>query len=138
MGPFVMAWLVGEGIIIYRTVKTYKAPPGPGQLMWSSGLFLLLSLIAETDSGRRPATLMAWGVNLAAFMNLFPSAPSAVGKALGQVGKDVVSGTTAQWPPPIAVNTTVIPSGTSADTASTSGSGGSGSALKGFTPNLTE
>lgn len=140
MGPFVMAWLVGETIIIYRTAKEYKAPPGPGQLLLSSGLFALLSLIAESDKGRTPATLMAWGVNLASFMNLFPNAPTAVGKALGQVGSAVATGAAGQsWPPGIASNTVVIPDGTTASGTNTAKSGsGSTNGLPGFNPNLTE
>lgn len=142
MGPFVLAWLTGETIIIYRTAKTYKAPPGPGQLLLSSGLFALLSLIAESEKGRTPATLFAWGINLAAFMNLYPSTANKAGQTLAKALGQVVAPTTSQkWPPPIASNTTVIPNGTTADSATSSNSSGSGSnPLNGmpYTPNLMQ
>src|SRR5215468_563475 len=75
MGPFVLAWLVGEGIIVYRTWRTYKAPPGPGQLAFSSGLFILLALLAESRQARALAILLAWGFDIAAFMNLVGTGP---------------------------------------------------------------
>lgn len=71
MGAFVMAWLVGEGILIYRSVKEQKAPPGPGQLLWSSAIFVLLGLLAESQNARPLAITMAWGFDIAAFMNLY-------------------------------------------------------------------
>jgi hypothetical protein len=82
MGPFVMAWLVGEGIIIYRTAKKYHVPPSPGQLIWTSGIFVLLALVAESERARGIATLAAWGFDIAAFLNLYepitnPAPPQA-------------------------------------------------------------
>lgn len=70
MGPFVMAWLVGEGIIIYRSVKNRHVPPGPGQLLFASGVFVLLAMLAESKSARPLAVTLAWGFDIAAFMNL--------------------------------------------------------------------
>lgn len=97
MGPFIMAWLVGEGIIIYRSVKVHKSPPGPGQLLLSSGVFVLLALIAETgEGGNRLATTLGWGFNIAAWMNLFELAPKTGSKA---------------WPPAAAPDTVIIPTG---------------------------
>lgn len=92
-----MAWLVGEGIIIYRAVKTQKAPPGPGQLIWSSGLFVMLGLLAEAEKARTLATTLAWGFDIAAFMNLWGT------------GKPKTSG--SSWPPSQASSTVVIPDG---------------------------
>lgn len=88
MGGLVLAWLVGEGIIVYRSVKRDHSPPIPGALLASSGLFVLLALLAEADSARPVATALAWGFDLAAFMNLFPpvtGATGATGKAPTQV-----------------------------------------------------
>lgn len=79
MGLFMMAWLVGEGIIVYRSVKTNHAPPMPGALLASSGLFALLALIAESDSARPVAVALAFGFDIAAFMNLFPPVTSGSG-----------------------------------------------------------
>jgi hypothetical protein len=92
-----MAWLVGEGIIIYRAVKIQKAPPGPGQLLIASGVFVLLGLLAESRTARPLAVTLAWGFDIAAFMNLF-----GVGKP----------GTSCKgWPPAKAPDTIIIPNG---------------------------
>src|SRR5258708_29225407 len=95
MGTFVMAWLVGEGIIIYRSIKQQKAPPGPGQLLLTSGVFVLLALLAEAEKARFLATALAWGFDAAAFMNIAGS------------GTPKVSNGT--WPPVTAPNTVIIP-----------------------------
>lgn len=72
MGLFLMFWLIGEGIIVYRQVKANHAPPMPGALIASSGLFALLALLAEADRARTLAVMLAAGFDVAAFMNLFP------------------------------------------------------------------
>lgn len=72
MGLFTMAWLIGEGIIVYRSVANNHAPPMPGALIASAGIFALLALIAESDTARPIATALAFGFDVAAFMNLFP------------------------------------------------------------------
>lgn len=102
MGAFVMAWLVGEGIIIYRSVKEQKAPPGPGQLLLSSGVFVLLALLAESKSAKNLAITLAWGFDIAAFMNI---GNIATGKGGGA------------WPPSQLDDTTILP--TSTPTSST-------------------
>ena len=71
MGALVTAWLVGEGIIIYRSVKNQHVPPGPGQLLLSSGVFIVLALLAESDKAKPLAVALAWGFDIAAFMNLW-------------------------------------------------------------------
>lgn len=96
MGPFLAAWLVGEGIIIYRSVKRLKAPPGPGALLFTSGLFVMLALLADSPKARPLATTLAWGFDLAAFMNLFGT---------GGPKPDASSA----WPPGKAPDTVVIP-----------------------------
>jgi hypothetical protein len=69
----VLAWAVGEGIIIYRAVKANHAPPMPGQLLAASGLFVMLGLLAEAGPGAtKAAAVLGWGFDLAAFLNLFP------------------------------------------------------------------
>src|SRR5258708_4526453 len=98
MGPFLAAWLVGEGIIVYRSVKNQKAPPGPGQLLLSSGLFVMLALLAEAPSARRLAITLAWGFDIAALMNLW-----------GSGGPKASTQTTVAWPPPPAPDTVIIP-----------------------------
>ena len=73
MGGLVAAWAVGEGIIIYRAIKQRKAPPMPGQLVATSALFVMLALLAESDRARGLALALAWGFDLAAFLNLAPA-----------------------------------------------------------------
>lgn len=81
-GGVLLAWLVAEGIISYRTVKLQHRPPLPGQLLASSGLFVLLAML----EGPQPqlARLLAWGLDIAAVLNLFDKAApgSAIGAAL--------------------------------------------------------
>lgn len=99
MGGIVVAWLVGEGIIVYRTWKKSKAPPGPGQLLLSSGLFVFLALIAESDRARTLATVLAWGFDIAAFMNIANvGGPSAETEANFN-----------PWPPPVLPDTKTWP-----------------------------
>lgn len=97
MGPFLAAWLVGEGIIIYRSVKTQKAPPGPGQLLLSSGVFVMLGILAEAQQARPLAIALAWGFDIGAFMNI------------GNIANAKPIPGTAKWPPPKASNTVTIP-----------------------------
>jgi hypothetical protein len=104
MGPFIAAWLVGEGIIVYRSVKNQKVPPGPGQLLLSSGVFIMLALLAEAPSARRLAVTLAWGFDIAALMNLW-----------GTGGPKASTGP-SNWPPEPAAPSVIIPnSGTPAE-----------------------
>ena len=66
-----LAWLVGEAIIVYRTVHNESRPPMPGELLASSGGFVLLALLAEVQPGL--ALTLAWGLDAAAFLNLAPA-----------------------------------------------------------------
>jgi hypothetical protein len=81
MGPFILAWMIGEGIIVYRSVTKTKAPPVPGTLLATSGLFALLALVAESDKARPVAVALAFGFDLAAFMNLYPPVTDPEGNA---------------------------------------------------------
>lgn len=75
LGGFVAAWLVGEGIIVYRSVRA-KRPPMPAALAASSGLFVILALLAE--AAPTLAAMLAWGFDLAAFMDLFSRNPPKI------------------------------------------------------------
>jgi|SRR5580658_9779924 hypothetical protein len=68
MRGVILAWLAGEGIIIYRSVAKNHAPPVPGALLATSGLFVMLALLGE--AAPQLATLLGAGVDIAAFMNL--------------------------------------------------------------------
>ena len=101
MGGIALAWAVGEGILIYRSVRYQHGPPVPGALLASSGLFVLLALLAQADRARFLATALAWGFDAAAFMNLFPPVtgagtdaprggilPTPSGKPAPQIGEE--------------------------------------------------
>jgi hypothetical protein len=79
VGGLVAAWAVGEGLIVYRAWRQSKAPPLPGQLVASSALFVMLALLAQADSARGLATALAWGFDLAAFLNLAPAVTTGAG-----------------------------------------------------------
>lgn len=64
----VVAWLVGEGLITYKSVSQKKHAPLPADVLGVSGLFVLLGLLGEFQPGM--AALLAWGLDIAAFMTL--------------------------------------------------------------------
>jgi hypothetical protein len=68
----VTAWLVGEGIIFWRSWRNNHSFPVPGQLVAASFIFILLGLLAESEKARPLATTMAWGFDIAALLNLLP------------------------------------------------------------------
>jgi hypothetical protein len=79
MGGITLAWLIGEGIIIYRQVSKNHHAPVPGTLLASSGFFALCALLAEYPPARPPATLLAFGIVIAAWLQapLVAPAPAA-------------------------------------------------------------
>lgn len=68
----VVAWLAGMGIITWRSIACEKHPPIPGQMLAASGMFALLSLLAEYQPAAGAATALAIGLDLAALLNGFP------------------------------------------------------------------
>lgn len=68
MGGITLAWLIGESIIVWRQVAKRHHPPVPGTLLASSGMFALLALVAEYPPARSVATLTAFGLDLAAWL----------------------------------------------------------------------
>ena len=93
MGGLVAAWAVGEGIVIYRAWKRRKAPPMPGQLLATSALFVMLALLAASDRARGLAVALAWGFDLAAFLNLAPAVITGAGNLKTQPTGPAASGT---------------------------------------------
>lgn len=71
MGPLILAWLIGEGIVVTRSVKA-RRPPMPGQLLVVSALFAGLALVAEYEPARPAATLFAYGIDVAVLMQVLP------------------------------------------------------------------
>ena len=84
MGGLVAAWAVGEGIIVYRAFKRTHAPPMPGALLASSALFVMLALLAESDTARPLAVALAWGFDLVAFLDLAPQITGGSGATAGK------------------------------------------------------
>lgn len=72
MPGIVSAWLVGEGIIFYRSFKRDHRFPVPGQLLAASFVFIMLAILAESERARGLATTLAWGFDVAALLNVLP------------------------------------------------------------------
>jgi hypothetical protein len=68
MAGITLAWLIGETIIVWRSVSRNHRPPMPGELLGSSVFFALLAMLAEYPPARTTATLMAFGVDIAAWL----------------------------------------------------------------------
>lgn len=100
-----LAWITGEGIVVYRWVKL-KAPPPPGALMLSSGIFVGLAFLGQYEPARGVATVTAWALDLAILLQVVGKAPT------GKTG----------WPPPLIDDpTTILPSGASSKAGATKG-----------------
>jgi hypothetical protein len=78
-----LAWLIGETIIVWRSVTKQHRPPMPGELLGSAGLFALLALLAEYPPARTTATLMAFGLDLAAWLQAPLITPASQTTAAG-------------------------------------------------------
>lgn len=92
MAGFFLAWVAGEAVIFYRWGKL-KAPPTPGVLALSSGLYVGLAVIGDVYRPARPVvTAFAWAVNIAILMQVLGKAPT---------------GTTG-WPPALIDDPSVI------------------------------
>jgi hypothetical protein len=90
-----LAWLAGLGIIGYRQVAQQHHAPFAGKILGASMLFGLLGLLAEVPAATGFATLLAWGFDLAAVLDVLPqglggtskSAPSSGWSATGTTQK---------------------------------------------------
>lgn len=94
MPGIVLAWLVGEGILTYRSFKNDHRPPLPGQLLAASGIFVMLALLAEAQQARFLAAALAWGFDVAALMNVLPEAVAGSSTASKSTGTTQAPGTT--------------------------------------------
>jgi len=119
-----MAWIVGEGLVVTRTVKR-GAPPTPGQLAAVSGFFALLAVLATYKPAAPVAGLIAVGIDIAAFLQLLP-------------GTGTPATQTKAWPPPKITDPTVLlPGGGSSAAAGGGGpayNNGPGGTAPGATP----
>lgn len=105
----ILPWLVAEGIFTYRTVRNHKRPPYPGELLGVSGLFAVLALF----EGPAPTvvSLIGWGIDIAALLNLF-----GTGTTLAAALSGPASSTSATQAAPSSATT--APSSTPATTGS--------------------
>jgi hypothetical protein len=116
-----IAWGLGMGIITWRWAKA-GAPPTPGAYATASGFFALAVLLAAYPPARTAATLAAFGIDVAAFLQILGKAPAAQDTG---------------WPPlPINDPTVLLPAGGSGgqivpEGAGASGSGGTGTGAPG-------
>lgn len=60
--------------MMYRSVKQYHAPPLPAAILGTSGLFVLLAMLAEWQPGL--AMMLAAGFDIAAFLNVASNKPT--------------------------------------------------------------
>jgi hypothetical protein len=88
VGGLVLAWLIGEGIIVWRSVAKEHKPPVPGDLLAATGLFAALAVLAEYEPARTAATALAYGVDLAVLLQVIPgSKATAPAKAPAKKAK---------------------------------------------------
>jgi hypothetical protein len=107
MEGLIAAWLVGEGLVTWRTWK-HGAPPTPGQLAAVSGFFALLALLALHRPARGVATALAVGIDIAALLQVLPGTQASVHL-------------TRTWPPAKITDPAVFLPGTPAAAAGTPG-----------------
>lgn len=67
------AWLVGEALYVWRVAHRYHRPPVPGDLLGITALFAVLGLVSEYQPAAGLVAMVGWGLDVAAFMRLFPA-----------------------------------------------------------------
>lgn len=80
MGGLILAWAVGEGIIVWRSVVKEHHPPYPGQMLTATAIFALLAVVAEYEPARTAATAMAFGLDIAVLMQVLPGSGATASK----------------------------------------------------------
>jgi hypothetical protein len=120
MSGFLIAWLVGLSLSITHEIYSYKVdapatasplPIKPGRILIASGIYVGLAILAEAESFRSTATLMAWGYNIAIALRWaqeYSANQAQIKKYPGTLG--AASGT-AFWNPPVATDNTLFPTG---------------------------
>lgn len=99
MRGVILTWLIAEGIIVYRSVKVDHGPVVPGMLLATSGLFVLLALLAEAGPGAAQlATLIGAGVDIAGIMK-----PGILPGLGGPAKATLLPKTTGPPAPPVTV-----------------------------------
>ena len=80
MGGLILAWVIGEGIIVYRSAAKEHQAPVPGDMLAATALFALLALLAEYQPARAAATAFAFGVDIAVLMQVLPGSKGSTSK----------------------------------------------------------
>jgi hypothetical protein len=94
MGGLAGAWAVGAGIVAWREVRSHGHMPVPAALLGVTGLFAVLSIVAETSPQARPVvTLLGWGLDVAGLFQVLPHG------LFGQVQKAQEAQAAAESPP---------------------------------------
>lgn len=123
MGAFVAGWLAGQAIITYRAIRDQHGPPWPGQMLAATGLYAILAMLAEFGPGaRRLAVMLCWGMNIAAFLNLY-NISYLPGKQASQDWWKTVA-----TPPKSGGTSWILPGGGCKTSSSSSGGSSSGGA----------
>lgn len=94
MGGIALAWMFGEGIVIYRWFVKNKTPAPPGALLDASILFIACAALGQYAPARTAASLFAWGIDIAVLLQV--------------VGKEPKAAT--NWPPLCIPDTQILPS----------------------------
>jgi hypothetical protein len=68
MGAVMLAWLVGMGLVSWRSVKVDDSPPAPGDLLVASGAFAIAGVVGMADE--TVGNLLAWGLDAAALLRI--------------------------------------------------------------------
>lgn len=92
MAGITLAWLIGEGIIVWRQAGKQHHVPIPGTLLGSSGFFALLALLAEYQPARAAATLTAFGIDVAAYLQVPLVTPAAARTSAAPAPKMATAG----------------------------------------------
>jgi hypothetical protein len=68
----IVEWLCAEGIVMWRGVEKNHYPPMPGQLLATSGVFVMLALFSEISPGAgQLAGVLGGGFVIAAIFDIF-------------------------------------------------------------------
>lgn len=73
-GGLAAAWLTGIGLVVWRMVHRDHRMPVPGALLGISALFAALALTQDlVPPAAGLITVAAWGLDVAAFMEVLPA-----------------------------------------------------------------
>jgi len=98
VGGLAGAWLLAEGLTVWREVRAAHHMPVPGALLGLTGFYAALGLIADLSPQARPVVVLGgWALVLA---NLLNALPQGLG---GQVQQAAATQEQAQAPTTQAV-----------------------------------